>query len=138
MKKNISFSMQNISIDQFAIMGDKFPTDGRMQTELQIGVDKENKSVAIRLRITYFDTEKNAVLVIQVTCMFAIVDADWQKLIIEDNKVSIPHYLLAHFTMQAFGTIRGILYCKTVDTPMGAVIVPPTNVDEMVPEEFVM
>lgn len=138
MKENILFAMQNITIDQFAILGDKIPTDGHVTTEIEIGMDKENCGVAIRFRITYLTADDTTVLVIQVTCIFAIKEEDWKTFVLEDGKVSIPHDLLAHFAMHTFGTMRGILYCKTVDSPLGAVILPPTNVDKLVPEEFVM
>ena len=138
MKKNISFSMQNIQIDQFAIMGDNIPTDGRIKTEIQIGADKQNRGVAIRSRVTYLNSDVNVILLIQVTCIFTIKEDDWKDLIIGEDKVSLPHGFLAHLAMHTFGTMRGILYCKTIDTPLGAVILPPTNVDKLVPQDFVM
>ena len=134
----IAFNMQDISIDQFAIIGDKIPVDGRIKTELQIGADKTNKGVAIRFRVTYVDDSGEVVLIIQTTCIFAVRSEDWDSHTSEDGSVSLPHGFLAHLAMHAFGTMRGVLYCKTVETPIGAVILPPTNVDELVPKEFIV
>lgn len=136
MKKAISFNMQDISVDQFAILCNSIPSEGRYRTDMQIGVDKENKAVAIRMKVTYCDANEKELLLIQVTCMFSVKPEDWNKLLREDGKITFPHDFLAHLAVHTFGTMRGILYCKTVGSPIGAQILVPTNVDELVPQEF--
>lgn len=138
MSESIAFAMHNISVDQFAILGEHLPNDCQIKTEIQIGIDKTNRGVAIRLRVIYQDSNGNAILVIQITCMFSVEENDWKTLIDGENKISLPHGFLAHLAMHTFGTLRGILYCKTSETPLGAIILPPTNIDELIPQKFVV
>ncbi len=40
--------------------------------------------------------------------------------------------------MLTFGTARGILFAKTEGTPYQQLLLPPTNVDAMIKEDYVI
>ena len=131
------FKMDQIKVEQFAILEDKLPQDEiDFSAELMHGASKEDKVIAIRLKVSY--TSKETLLLVSViSCMFKIELESWQEWA-KDNQVIVPRGFIAHLAMHTFGTARGILFAKTEGTPYQQLIVPPTNVDAMIKEDYII
>ena len=131
------FRMDQIKVEQFAILENNFPQDDiDFSAELTHGASKEDKVIAIRLKVSY--TSKETLLLVSVvSCMFKIEPESWQEWV-KDNKVVVPRGFIAHLAMHTFGTARGILFAKTEGTPYQRLILPPTNVDAMITEDFII
>ena len=131
------FRMDQIKVEQFAILENKLPQeDIGFSAELTHGASKEEKIIAIRLKVSYISKEK-MLLVCIVSCMFKVEPESWQDWV-KDDKVFIPRGFIAHLAMHTFGTTRGILFAKTEGTPYQQFILPPTNVDAMIKEDFII
>ena len=131
------FRMDQIKVEQFAILENNIPQDDiDFSAELTHGASKEDKVIAIRLKVSY--TSKETLLLVSVvSCMFKIEPKSWQEWV-KDNKVVVPRGFIAHLAMHTFGTARGILFAKTEGTPYQRLILPPTNVDAMITEDFII
>lgn len=128
----IRFRMFRIHTDQFAILSETFPQDF---DDVGMGVIfsykvAEDCKIAATAKFT-FDKLTQPILVIEVTCEYIIHEDDWKSMIDEDL-LKIPKETLEYLSAQAVGVTRGILHCKTEDTPFNVLIIPPINVAAMV------
>lgn len=51
------------------------------------------------------------------------------------NELVVPRGLLCQFASLAYGSYRGVLYMKTLNTPMNNLILPPLYLDEVIKED---
>lgn len=132
----VRFKMNQIKVDQFAVLSKE--TNGEMEigVSIGIGVDKVNRFVNMQLEIKYNEENELKVL-LQTSCLFEIHPDDWETFKTGD-KLTLNKGILSHLAMHAFGTTRGIFYCKTENTPYQTMILPPTNVDALITEELVI
>jgi hypothetical protein len=125
----IEFRMQQIKIEQFAILSETPPTEFYIENHFSVGVDTNNHTAAMRLRIDY-RTDKDILLTLTLVCSFSVNTESWQQLI-TDNKVIIPRGFIVHMAVHTLGTARGVLFAKTESSEWQNKILPPTNVDEV-------
>lgn len=52
------------------------------------------------------------------------------------NELVVPRGLLCQFASLAYGSYRGVLYMKTLNTPMNNLIIPPLYLDEVIKEDI--
>lgn len=133
----IGFNMQQIKVDQFAILTDSIDKkDLGMQADASVAVDAEHRMVRLQMKFGYY-VEEQLVLTFALSCFFA-VDVDSWEMLKKDNKIILSHGFLAHLAMHTVGTARGILFCKTEGTPFQQIILPPLNVEKMFEEDIVI
>lgn len=128
------FKMEQIKINQFAILSKETTGDLKLGISLGMGVDKQQRSVDVQLETRYAEANELKVL-LQITCSFSVHPDDWSAMQ-KGDKVVLPKQFLAHLVMHTFGTARGVLYCKTEDTPYQRFILPPTNVEQLVEHDL--
>jgi hypothetical protein len=131
------FRMDQIKVEQFAILENNIPHDDiGFSAELTPGASKEDKVIAIRLKASYTSNEK-LLLVCVVSCVFKVEPDSWKEWE-QDNQIIVPRGFIAHLAMHTFGTARGILFSRTEGTPYQRLILPPTNVDAIIKEDFII
>ena len=133
----IGFRMNKIRVDQFAILTDNIPSeDLSLGFAMSFGVAPSIHEVCTTVRVDISHAE-SPLLILELSCFFEIREEDWNKFK-QDNKVTIPKGLLAHFGVHTIGTARGILHCKTEGTQLNAFILPPINVSERITEDIII
>ena len=133
----ILFKMTNIEVEQFAILQEKMPEgEVQLRVSIQSGASKDKHLVTSRINATYIQEER-PVLTVQGVCSFDIEEKSWESFA-KDGKTVIHREFLAHCAMLAFGTLRGVLYAKTEKESIGKVILPLTNVDQIIKEDLVV
>lgn len=57
---------------------------------------------------------------------------------IEDNCVVLPTSLMTQFASLGYGSMRGVIYAKTMGTPLEKIILPPNDIQNIftVPAKF--
>lgn len=126
--------MENIEIEQFAILGEETPQSGEIDFETSFGFlySVETKKIACVFALVYSDTESGAPLLkLVLNCIFAIHPDDWNSMI-SDGYIVIPKNLQEFLAVHTVGTARGILFAKTEKTPFAKLILPPVNVAEII------
>lgn len=138
-KKNteIGFILNQIKTDQFAVFEENYKETETIQltTLMNYGLDSETKVFVVIPKFT-FEINEKPFMTIQVSCYFEINPAAWDRFI-SNGKTIIPKGFICHTAMHAVGTARGILHCKTEDTLFNKFILPPINVDAMIPDDVV-
>ncbi|HAP30323.1 MAG TPA: hypothetical protein DCR26_09395 [Porphyromonadaceae bacterium] len=130
----IRFKMDNIEVEQFAILSDGLPASGKVDFETSLGFmySVETKRIACVFILLYSDSDSGAPLLkMALNCQFSIHPDDWNSMI-SDGVITIPKNLQEFLAVQTVGTSRGILFSKTEKTPFSQLILPPVNVAEMI------
>lgn len=128
----VRFRMFRIHTDQFAILSEKAPADF---DDVGMGVAfsykvAEDCKIATTIKLS-FDNGKKPLMMIEVTCEYLINEDDWKGMI-KGDVLNVTKETLEYLTAQAVGVTRGILHCKTEDTPFSMLIIPPLNVAKMI------
>jgi len=126
--------MEQIKIDQFAVLSKETSGNLEINTNLGIGANKDLQIVNVQLIVKYQESNEIKVL-LQVSCYFSVHPDDWIGFK-KNDRIVLPKSFLAYLAMHTFGTARGILYCKTEDTPYQKFILPPTNVEAMIEHDL--
>lgn len=133
----LSFKLVDIYINEFAILEDSY-TEGenvRMGTFVNFGHDAEHRVLGAILKFQ-FDQNDKPFLVITTTCSFQMEEKAWESLMDEDGKkIVIPEGFASHMAVITVGTIRGILYEKTKETPYKEYIIPPINLTDLIKQD---
>lgn len=136
----LSFKLVDISTNEFAILEESY-TEGenvQMSTFVNFGQDREHQVLGANLKFQFEQNEK-PFLVISATCSFQMEEEAWKSLLDEDGqKIIIPEGFASHMAVMTVGTIRGILYEKTKDTPFKDYIIPPINLTRLIQEDVVI
>ena len=131
----IRFRMVGISVDQFALLSDKAPSEG---VSYSVNIGFSGASNANRLACVFtieFDHSDKPLLKLSVNCEFEIHEKDWANSI-KDNVLSISKEYLGFFANQTVGVCRGIMFCKTENTDFRNFILPPINLTEILQEDL--
>lgn len=133
MKKNITFRMNLIKVDQFAILVEKqanLEHSYNIDTAIRFGMTQDSKQLYCQYKSQYRNGDKIDLL-IGVSCGFEIEQNSWNDLI-DGETLTVPSSFLKYMGVQTIGITRGILYEKTVGTSFDQLILPPVNLEEMI------
>lgn len=127
----VQFRMTKITIKQFAILAETAPSDDiSLNTELDFKISGEHKIVGVNETFT-FVSHGNIFLKLELFCEFLVPKTNWESLVKGEN-IIFPKDFLQIIASQTVGTARGILFCKTENTPFAEYIIPPINITKMV------
>lgn len=132
----IEFRMQQIKIEQFAILSENAPAEFKIETNFTAGTDVTNRITFMRLRVNYC-VEGNILLTLTMICTFFIDAKSWEQLI-KENKIVIPRGFLVHMAVHTLGTARGVLFAKSEGTEWQSKILPPINVDNIFKDDLII
>lgn len=133
----IRFRMTRISVDQFALLVDKAPSEG-ISYSVGFGFNGAINASLIACMFTIdFSYNDKTILKLSITCEFDVHEDDWNNRI-KDNILSISKEDLRFFANQTVGAARGILFCKTENSDFRNYILPPINLTTILEEDLVM
>lgn len=130
----LRFKMSRITVEQFAILGDDPKQIESFSIEIGFKYSEESRHIATVFDFSY-DTESEKAVVLKICCEFLIHKEDWESAY-ADGKYTIPASTLQYLASQTIGTARGVLHCKTADSPFSRLILPPINITEMVKDDL--
>ena len=101
--------------------------------DIKSGVDFaynfEQNVIKSILNVDFSYREKTA-LKIQL-CTFVAISEDTVAALEKDGKIVIPADFLAQCASFGHGALRGIMYLKTMNTPLEGIVLPPVVYGEM-------
>lgn len=134
---SISFSLQKVTTEQFAIIEEGFEEKGaaRIGINFRFAADEAKNMIAVFTAFT-FESEQKPFIIIEAGCHFRIEPEAWaQMLNAETNTLTVAQGFASHLTMLTVGTTRGILHAKTENTCFNKYVLPTVNVAEMIKED---
>lgn len=119
--------MIKINIEQFAILANE-AVSGEISIDISVGFkySTQGKRIACAVDIRY-EKDGVAIMLLRLTCEFVVSDTEWEKYS-ADGEFVIPKDLQEALAVQAIGTCRGVLFCKTEGTPFSNLVLPPVNI----------
>jgi hypothetical protein len=137
----LQFQISKIKTEQFAILTDHFKVNDIQRTSLNIKFDFkvnfEHKVIGTFFTII-FEREEEKILLIEVSCHFAIEAASWDSNLIDNgSSIKIEKEPLIHLALITVGTTRGVLFSKLENTIMSSVIIPSINITELIKEDAI-
>lgn len=101
--------------------------------DIKSGVDFaynfEQNVIKSILNVEFSHKEKTA-LRIQL-CTFVVINEDTVTALEKDGKLVLPADFLAQCASFGHGALRGIMYLKTMNTPLEGIVMPPVKYGEM-------
>lgn len=139
--KNISFSIIQISTEQFAMIPEAFKgiEPSQIQHELSFGIDKHERRIYVRKSARFHHIDNlNPFIIIDVSCQFLIAPEDWGKVKqVNSDRVILSRDFGTHLAMLVVGTLRGVLHTKTENTIFNQFVFPPIDVTVLVPSDVI-
>ena len=107
--------------------------EGCESFDIQSGIDFaynfEQNVIKSILNVEFSHKEKTA-LRIQL-CTFVAISEDTVTALEKDGKIVVPADFLAQCASFGHGALRGIMYLKTMNTPLEGIVLPPVVYGEM-------
>jgi hypothetical protein len=138
--QKIHFVLSRIRTDEFAVTEEKYvlSVEAEMNFNLGFTCSAAEKSVTLQVKCLFYQRNK-LLFVIAVSCMFVMNAEEWQQLRnAEDKTLTLPKPLARHMADITISTARGVLHAKTESFPINEIILPPVNLNEMIPGEVIM
>jgi hypothetical protein len=138
MEKNVEFSINKITTEQFAVVENSFAPEKEISlfSGFRFGVNKDEKTVDA-YSLFRFEQDANPFLLIEVGCRFLIRDESWEQLK-SDNKVTITKGFITHLLTITTGTTRGVLHAKTEGSKFNQYLLPTINLAEAIKEDIII
>ena len=139
MKNQVQYRFRKIDVLQFATFLENYSDQIRevsFKTDTQFGFDKDHNVLSSLINVTMFKEEK-PLLKIELGCYFEMT-AESLENIRQDNQYIFDPALLVQFASLGYGTLRGVMHEKTMNTPLNSFILPPLYYGEIVKTPFVI
>lgn len=130
----IPYQIESIKTLQFAIFPDKFVNVKavNVHTSFNFAISKTLDHIRCISNVTY-DQDDNLLLTTEVQCIFKIAP-EGTEAIRKEKKLSAS--FLRYMATIVTGTVRGILSVKTEGTVLNPIVLPPTNLVEIIKDDM--
>jgi len=133
--KALNFQLTKINTKDFQIIDSAFDLKSGADVGLNMGIDfavnKEEKFVVSTVNVKFLQNEK-AFIVISVEGEFMIDKISWGYLVKEEDNITLPQGLAAHFADIVVNTLRGVLHAKTEGSDFNKFLFPMVNVSQFI------
>ena len=139
MKSQIQYRFRKIDVAQFAMFLENYSdqiSDVEFRTDTQFSFDKEQNVLCDRISVA-MSKDGRPLLKIELCCYFEISAESIENICQDDQYVFEPG-LLVQFASLNYGTLRGVLHIKTLNTPLNRFILPPLYYSEIIKTPFLV
>lgn len=137
MEPQIQYKYIKIDTQQFAIFEENITADMRSipyELETQFSYDSGRRVLSNKMVVRASKDDK-PVLKADVRSYFEI-DAESIDALRVEGSIVFPVSILVQFASFNYGTMRGIIHSKAAGTPLGAFILPPAYLQELIKKPF--
>ena len=139
MKTQVQYRFRKIDIAQFAMFMENYSDqikDVAFKTDTQFSFDKDQNVLSCHIGVA-MSKDNKPLLKIELCCSFEITSETIENLRQENQYVFAPA-LLIQFASLCYGTLRGVMHTKTLNTPLNNFILPPVYLDEVIKVPFIV
>ena len=139
MKNQVQYRFRKIDVPQFATFLENYSDQIKevsFQTDTQFSFDKDQNVLSSLINVAMFNGEK-PLLKIELGCYFELT-AESLENIRQDNQYVFEPGLLVQFASLGYGTLRGVMHEKTMNTPLNRFILPPLYYGDIVKTPFII
>jgi len=136
--EQIQYALRGVSIDQFATLFEPSSENIKLNLNIPIKTNYQERTIAVGANIQFFENEK-IFLTAEVLCHFIIEESCWNE--ITDNcKINavLSKGFINNLARIAISTSRGALCAKTENTPYAKYFLPVIEMQEDQGEDIVI
>jgi len=139
MEQQLYYKYVKMELEQFAMFEENISNnkgDVEFQTQALFSYDKKQSVLCSKITATM--TIDNKSLMRAVFCSyFAFHKDSIEQMCNEEGKLVFPPHVLVQFASLNYGSLRGVLFLKTQDTPLADYILPPAFFNQIIDKAFV-
>lgn len=139
MNQQITYKYSKIDLEQFAMFEENYDAavnEVKFQTDIQFSFDKGNNVLCSKIIITASHVEKPVLKA--CLCSYFEIEPESVKNLLQDAKIVFNPHLLVQFSSLCYGSMRGVIYTKTIGSPLNSFILPPIYLDKVIDKAFVV
>ena len=139
MERQILYKFSKMQLDQFAMFEEnltQLDQEVDIQTETRFSFDKEKNMLCSQITVSMLQ-ENNILLKADLSSFFEI-QAESLQYLQKEGKLIFPPSLLIQFASLCFGSIRGVIFTKTIGTTLNNFILPPVYFGNIIDKSFVV
>lgn len=128
-----------IELEQFAILEETYQSDmddTQIQTGVQFSYDQDQHIICCDTSVILLQGDKT-LLKTQLKSYFDLQPESVEALK-EDGAIVFDEPLLIQFASLSYGSLRGVIYAKTLNTPFNNFILPPVYFSSIIDKPFVV
>lgn len=138
--KKILYQYAKIELEQFALFEEHLKesqTEVQLQTEAQFQYDKEQHVLCCKIAVTFLNGESP--LLKAVADSYFLIHHDSINEITDDQgKITFSKQILIQFASLNYGSLRGMIHLKTLNTKLANYILPPMFFNEIVTDNYIV
>lgn len=133
------FQLIKLTTEQFALIEEAYREDDEeisLGIGLKFGQIDSDRMIASYVKVQ-FEQSGSPFLLLEVAHHYVIEPVTWEKLNSAGSLI-LPKDFAVHLTALTIGSIRGVLHCKTENTPFNTFVLPTVNVTELLKDDVVL
>ena len=135
-QKQVEYRLSKMDIARFDIYAENDQAgEAEFQTQVQFAYDNNQNCMLCRLLVNIVQQEKN-LIESELDCYFEFSPNSVETLKQEENIV-IPAPILIQFASLCYGTMRGVIFTKTIGTSLNRFILIPLYFHEIIRQDFI-
>lgn len=137
MEKKIMYKYNQMELEQFALFEEGCAqeiNEVQCQTEVQFGYDK--KQLVFCCKMTHKMTFEGKPILKSVLNSYFDINQESVDQLTENNIIHFPVNFLVQIASLSYGTLRGVIFTKTLGTMVNKLILPPIYLNEMIDKEY--
>jgi hypothetical protein len=139
MEQQVMYRFSKMELEQFAMFEENCnsePKEVQFQTEAQFSYDTDNYILCSKIIVNMSAQEKPLVKA-ELKSYFNLLPESVENLR-KDGRIMFAPPLLVQFASLCYGSIRGVIFTKTLGTPLNSFIVPPVYFGNLIDKGFVV
>ena len=139
MEQQVMYKFSRMELEQFAMFEENYhpePKEVQFHTEAQFSYDADNYILCSKIIVNMAAQEKPLVKA-ELKSYFNLLPESVENLR-KDGRITFAPSLLVQFASLCYGSIRGVIFTKTLGTPLNGFIVPPVYFGNLIDKGFVV
>ena len=134
---NIQYKFIKMDLTQFSPEWDRFDagnTSIGIETNFNFSFNKSEGILKCVTNLTF--VQNNQVFLRSELQTFFEISKESIDELTNENVITIPRGLLCQFASLAYGSFRGVVYMKAINTALNNMILPPMYLDEVIKSDM--
>lgn len=135
---NIQYRLQSFDLPRFNIRLENYGAKSKTKigTNIAFAYNKDKCVVKSSVFIEMSQDDKEF-LVMQMDAYVEIRESSAKQMMTEKG-ICLPRFLQCQFASFCYGALRGVMYLKTLNTPLQNVILPPLELHDVIKNDIII
>lgn len=134
---NVQYQFIKMELTQFSPKWEVYSSENSaigLETRFNFAFNKSEGVLKCTTVLTFM--QDNQIFLNSELQTFFKIKEESVKELTKENVITIPRGLLCQFASLSYGSYRGILYMKTINTDLSNLVLPPMYLDEVIKEDI--